>query len=354
MTRVVALTKYGRKGPSSRLRFMQYAPLLAERGIGVSMRPLLSDRYLEILYATGGRSSREMAVAALRRIGQTRGLGSADTVWLEGEIFPWAPEWLERMLLRDARRLVVDYDDPIFLRYDHAGSGVMRKVFERKIAAIMRRADVVVAGNDVLAEHARSVGAREVVRIPTVVDLARFPMPTPRAITAPPVIGWIGTPQTRKYLDMVVPVLAGLVAAGRARVTVVGGGERHDLDPAFTSLPWSEDGEVAAIGDFDIGIMPLPDDGWARGKSGFKLIQYMAAGKAVVASPVGANRDLVDEGRTGLFATGVAEWTAALGRLIDDAGLREAMGRAARAETASRYDVHVVLPALVRALTGSP
>ncbi|MBM3522556.1 MAG: glycosyltransferase family 4 protein [Alphaproteobacteria bacterium] len=352
MTRVVALTKYGRKGPSSRLRFMQYEALLAEQGIALDMRALLSDRYLEILYATGRRSLRETAAAALRRAVQMRGLAAVDTVWLEGEVFPWAPEWLERTLLRDARRLVVDYDDPIFLRYEHADSGVMRAAFERKIAAIMRRADVVVAGNDVLAEHARSVGAREVVRIPTVVDVRRFAPPAPRAPDGPPVIGWIGTPQTRKYFEAVAPVLRALAAAGRARIRVVGGGDRPGLDPSFASLSWSEDTEVAAITGFDIGIMPLPDDRWARGKSGFKLIQYMAAGKPVVASPVGANRDLVEDGRTGLFATSGPDWTAALVRLLDDAALRASMGVAARAKAQSLFDVRVVVPNLVNALRG--
>lgn len=351
--RVLALTKYGRKGPSSRLRFLQYEAALAAQGIELSVRPLFSDRYLDILYATDRRSMVETVLAAGRRLIETAGTAAFDTIWLEGEVLPWLPAALEQFLLQGTKRLVVDYDDAIFHRYDQHGSRAFRRLFGRKIEVIMRRADAVVVGNAYLAGHAKAAGARRIATIPTVVDLDRYPLPPARPAADPPVVGWIGTPQTRKYLEAVNPVLSRLQLTGRATIRVVGATPTPEISPNFHFVPWDEASEVAAVQGFDIGIMPLPDDEWARGKSGFKLVQYMAGAKPIVASPVGANVDLIEAEGTGLFATTPADWETALNRLIDDAPLRLRMGLRGRQLVESKYNIGATIWPLMSMLGGA-
>ena len=352
--RVLALTKYGRNGASSRLRFLQYEAALAAHGIELTVRPLFSDRYLDILYAQDRRSLLETAVAVGRRMIETAGTAAFDTVWLEGEVLPWLPAALEQFLLLGMKRLVVDYDDAISHRYGHLGTPLFRTLFGRKIEIIMGRADAVVVGNAHLAGHAMAAGARRIATIPTVIDLDRHPLPPARPTVDPPVVGWIGTPQTRKYLEAINPVLSRLHLTGRATVRIVGATATPGISPNFHFVPWGEASEVEAVQGFDIGIMPLPDDEWARGKSGFKLIQYMAGAKPIVASPVGANVDLIEPEATGLFATSPAEWEAALNRLIDDAALRHQMGQRGRQLVEAKYNIAATVSPLIAILGAEP
>jgi glycosyltransferase involved in cell wall biosynthesis len=208
----------------------------------------------------------------------------------------------------------------------------------------MRDAAIVVAGNDYLAARARAAGAREVVVVPSVVDLDAYPM-TPPIAAAVPVIGWIGSPSTEGSLDAVAGALARVCAGGRARVVLVGAREGRRRWPFPCEVrPWIPGGEAAAIAGFTVGIMPLPDDPWSRGKCGYKLVQYMACGRPAVASPVGANRDIVVPDVTGLLATSEEEWEQALARLLGDDALRARLGRAGRAHVESGYALQRTAP----------
>lgn len=353
MTRVLVLTRYARRGPSSRLRFLQFADGLARAGLALTVRPLLSDRYLRILYAEGRRPTADIAAGLLARLGHTLDAGGYDCIWLEGESLPWLPWPLERLLLSRARRLVIDYDDALFDRYERSGSAVLRWLNGGKIDRLMARADAVVVGNEYLAARARRAGARAVTVLPTVVDLARYPFVAADAGNPRPVIGWIGTPQTSHYLEPIAPLLHRMAEEGRASIELVGARREPWMSPHAVILPWQEETEAAAVSHFDIGVMPLSDDLWSQGKSGFKIVQCMAAGRPVIASPVGVNRQLVRHGETGLLAGSPAEWSQALETLLGDAGLRARMGAAARRIVERELNVEAVLPVLARLLRGA-
>lgn len=343
--RVLALTRYARRGASSRLRFEQFVPGLAALGIEVTVAALLDDAFLERRY-TGGRAD----VFALARAYASRAAGLFrrdpwDLVWLEKEAFPWIPDLVERALVRRDVPSVVDFDDAWFHRYDLHRSWPVRAALGGKLDAVMRRASVVCAGNEYIADHARRAGASRVELLPTVVDLSRYAAAAPRS-PEPFTVGWIGTPLTAGYLDVIAPALRKVAGARPLRLCAVGAAPFRIDGVDVETPPWSEDSEAARISGFDVGVMPLPDSPWERGKCGYKLIQYMASGKPVIASPVGVNKTLVREGENGFLADDLASWTRALTTLRDDPALCASMGAAGRRQVAASYDLRIVLPRL--------
>lgn len=350
--RLLMLTKYGRKGASSRLRFMQYQDELTRHGFEITFGSLFSDEYLNGLYHFGRRSHSEMANAALHRLMQAITISEYDVVWLEGELWPWLPSAFEQVFLRSARRLVVDFDDAIFHRYEWHSSSFLRAMLKGKIKKTIGSADAVTAGNGYLADFARKAGARRIEDVPTVVDLIKYPAPVAYPSVGPPIIGWIGTPATEHYLQPIYSVLSYLQQSGRAKITLVGAGSRFAQHSQINSVKWTEETEVAEVSKFDIGIMPLSDDPWSRGKSGFKIVQYMACGKPVVASPVGVNLTLVEPGITGWLADTPDDWKHRLIQLLDDGVARRLMGENSRHVVETAYNVQVQLPRLLSVLSG--
>jgi len=347
--RVLLLTKYDRLGASSRLRFYQYIPYLQTAGIRVTAAPLLSNDYIEALYAGRPKDVPTLATAYLKRLRHIARSRGFDLLWMEGELLPWLPAWIESALSRLGVRYVADYDDAVFHRYDLRRSAMIRALLGRKIDSIMRGAAAVTVGNDYLADRALRAGASRVEYLPTAVDLRRYPA-RPEVEGASFTIGWIGTPVTARYLHLVQPALAALCREEGTRVRLVGSGP-VDIDQVRPEIvPWSEDAEASEIQRFSVGVMPLPAEPWERGKCGYKLIQYMACGRPVVASPVGINRKIVHHGVNGFLAETTDEWVHALGTLRDDPGLRRAMGSAGRALVESEYCTKVTAPRLLEVL----
>jgi len=230
-------------------------------------------------------------------------------------------------------------------------SRLVRTLLGRKIDAVMRRAAVVVAGNDYLAARARQAGARMIEIIPSVIDVSRYggASAAPAVRDGKAVVGWIGIPLNAHYLTLIAPALRRV--SDDVTLHVVGGPVPDDLAgvPA-ESFAWTERDEIARIEAFDVGIMPLADTPWERGKCAYKLLQVMAAGKPVVASPVGANREVVRHGENGFLAESADEWADALRTLARDPALRARLGSAARRSIADGYSVDAVTPRLAAIL----
>jgi len=345
------LPRYSRLGASSRLRMMQYQPWLQTAGVEVTVAPLFSDAYVAGLQRSR-RKLGDVARAYAGRIKTSLSSGSFDLVWIEKEVLPWLPVWIERALLSRHVPYVLDYDDAVFHYYDQHCNQLVRSVLGGKHPALMRGAALVVAGNEYLADFARQAGARRVEIIPTVIDLARYPAPvqTPVAETsALPCIGWIGQRATASLLVPHKALFQSLLSAGQARFAAIGI-DAPALGLPMESIPWSEQTEVASITSFDIGIMPLVDEPFERGKCGYKLIQYMACGLPVVASPVGVNRQIVEHGVNGFLAETPQQWEHALLTLLADSGLRQRMGQAGRQKVVQQYCIQVSGPKLAALL----
>jgi glycosyltransferase involved in cell wall biosynthesis len=345
--KVLALTKYGSLGASSRIRTLQYLPELQASGLEMAVQPLLGDDYLTRRYSGRPIGTGYLLRAYLERIAAMISRQRYDLVWVEYELMPWMPARLDRVLLAGTP-YAADYDDAIFHNYDQHRSRLVRSLLGRKIDAVMAGAALVVAGNEYLAGRAHLAGAGRVEIVPSVVDVDRYAVAS-ESSSEPFTIGWMGSPSTAKYLTQIVPALAEVCRGGRGRVVVVGAGDVDLPGVPVERVAWTEEREVADLQRFDVGVMPLPDEPWARGKCGYKLIQYMACGLPVVASPVGVNTTIVEPGN-GFLARDHEEWVSALGRLRDDAALRRRLGTAGRSKVENEYSLGVAAPRLVALL----
>lgn len=294
----------------------------------------------------------EIAYAAIpdhlvARLALFRTLSAADVVLLVRKLFTWAEL---RALRASARRLVYDFDDAVMFRDPFRGrpvSNVRRRRFRRSV----RSADLVSAGNEYLLGLAAE-DAPKTARLlaPTPVDAARY---SPGAAKHEGFrVGWIGSRATRAYLDLVAPALRRVrEARPDAVIAVMADAPPSQLEGlAVEFTPWSEAGEVAFLRSLDVGLMPLSDDPFSRGKCGFKLLQYMACGVPAVASPVGVNVELLSGGRTGALAATPDDWAPAILRVAADPAAARAAAAAARTLVAERWSARVLGPRFAAAL----
>ncbi|MGQ0552514.1 MAG: glycosyltransferase family 4 protein [Planctomycetota bacterium] len=345
--KVVALTRTSSIGPSSRYRIEQYRAALAAENIVVVTRPLFGRTWFALL------EWRSQAVAAffkapyalLRlgvRLGQALAARSsdADLILIEQQLCPYLPWWIERHFWPRRQPVVLEFDDAIWLTFGH----------EAKLAAACARASLVIVGNEELARFARRT-ARQVVVIPTTVD----PEPYARArrehlqarasATASTLrVGWIGLRFNFSSLETLREPLERLAAQGiDCELRVISSGlpesAAHWRGVRVLHRPWSQAGEAAEIAACDVGVMPLPDTPWSRGKCGLKLLQFMAAGIPVVASPVGVNTELIRPGENGLLAGDTAAWEAALASLHQDRERAARLGEAGRQTVLHGYSL---------------
>ncbi len=351
--RVAAFTKYDREAASTRQRVLQYLPHLAAAGIDVAVHPLLDDDYVRALASGTASSGTAIAAAYARRFRQLLAPQQADLIWIYAELFPWLPVPFERLAFRSGKPIVYDFDDAFFHPYDDHANPLIRRALGGKLKPLIRGAASVCAGNAYLRDYAKAAGSNAII-LPTVVDIDRY-VPAAARRDGPLTIGWIGSPSTWAFVRPLLPLLADLCATHGIAFQAVGAGAAAEADrfDGLTFGPWSEANEIASVQAMDIGIMPLPDEPWARGKSGYKLVQYMACGLPVVASPVGVNASIVADGESGLLATDIDQWRAALTRLIDDSALRAAFGAAGRGRAVADYSLQAHAPRLVAAMRGA-
>jgi len=327
--------------------------MLGKMGIDVHVSPLFSDEYVRALQ-TGHRSIAEIVRGYIRRSSILLARRDFDLLWIEKDVLPWLPALFEMPMLRRFPPFVVDYDDAVFHSYDLHRNACVRWALSDKHRTIMQRASAVCTGSQYLMDYAIAAGGRRVVLIPTAVDLNRYARRTadnsaPGASGVPTIVGWIGQRATARMLSPLASLFRELRAGNSARFVAVG------IDPSDFGLPmegveWSEQTEVATISGFDVGIMPLIDEPFERGKCGYKLIQYMACGLPVVASPVGVNRQLVEHGVNGFLADTPHEWKSALLTLSQDGELRRRMGRAGREKVEQTYCTGITGPQLAHVL----
>jgi glycosyltransferase involved in cell wall biosynthesis len=348
--RLLCATRYGKLGASSRLRLAQYRPWLDAAGFRTTARSFLSDRYIAALY--GGKSRLTAILAAYARaVFARRAARAHDLLWIEKEYLPWLPYWLERLAI-GGTPYILDFDDAWSLRYEKSRFAVIRRLLGQKFPNLIRGAALTVTANKTLHAWALAQGAGRVLLLPTVVDLAHYPpLPEPQGVFT---IGWVGTPLTAEYLAAIAAPLRALAAEAPVKLFIIGAPDARIDGVACEHAAWDEATEASHIARCHVGIMPLPDNDWARGKSGYKLIQYMAMSRPTVASPVGANADIVLPGQTGYLAATDAQWLAALRGLRDDAARRIGMGQAARRRVEAEFSLQVMAPKLLEAIKSIP
>jgi len=271
-------------------------------------------------------------------VGLSRRLRDADAVIVQRKLLP---AWQLRLLRGRSRWLLFDFDDAIFLR--HASAAAADGHRQRRFAALLRAADITIAGNAFLAARAVAhAGPRRVRMIPTCLDPQRYRPAAHVRSGAGVELAWIGSASTLRGLEAARPLLEDLgrqLPGLRLKVICDRFPRLHDL--AVVECPWSAGAETEALAAADIGISWLPNDRWSRGKCGLKVLQYMAAGLPVVANPIGVQAEMVRHGQTGFLAVTPGQWQHAVARLAQDPGLRRRMGRAGRRLLEVQYAVGI-------------
>ena len=343
--RVLFLPRYTRLGASSRIRAYQYFPHLAEHGVEIEVSPLVEDAYLDQLYAGQDKQWLKVAQAYGRRIRYLLNKqDKVDVLWIQKELLPNMPAWFEKILLHHDIPYVLDYDDATFLNYTQ-GHPLKQALLGQKIARLIRGATLVIAGNDYLADYAKKSGANWVEILPSVIDGHHYPQQA-QFQNDVFTIGWVGTPTTTKYLQNIRDVLVEFCATHSAQIILVGAEQQDFGDLPIKYMDWSEATEAEIIASFDVGIMPLTDTDWERGKCGYKLLQYMACGVPTIARDVGANRTIVEHNHTGFLVNTSSEWLHAWQTLYHQAETRRTMGQAGYRKLLSTFELQVTAPQL--------
>ncbi len=340
--RVLFLTE-GTTVPASRFRVQQLVPHLEQRGIECVVRPAYGDGYNR--WASTAAGPVYKLACSLQRIPYVFDADRFDVLFLQRPALPFSAT-AEKLANWRNPHTIFDVDDAIYLGADGSRDRRQSQAFE----SIVGHCAHVICGNEHLARHTRHLTPTSV--IPTVVDTDIYrPAPKSEGDDAV-VIGWMGTATNFKSLHTVAPVLRRLAQQGLAQIQIVSNEKFEALSDveSVTQMAWSADREVEHLQGFDIGIMPLVDNGISRGKCAFKAIQYMAVGIPVVASPVGVNKDLLSEQRAGILADGPPEFEAALRRLIADDALRQKMGRLGWQKVENDYSVRSVIDRYVELL----
>lgn len=340
------------KAPSQRFRFEHYLSALKTAGIDYDYRPFLNEATWDILYQPGHKAAKIGGIlkSFLRRWGLMFGLRKYDAVFIHREAAPLGPplfEWIIAKLWR--KPMVYDFDDAIWLANTSAQNRIAAGLkWHGKVKRICRWAHTVTVGNAFLGDYARQFSS-QVKEIPTVVDTVQQHRP-PEQPQQELSVGWTGSHSTMRYLDDFYPLIEELNRETPFTFYVISNKAPKQAPDNVQFIHWTKETEIADLQRFQIGVMPLANDEWAKGKCGFKAIQYMALGMPALVAPVGVNTQIVRHGIDGFHCNSDAEWKKALRQLLQDAQLRQNMGKNARQRIVEQYSVEATQLSFIQAL----
>jgi len=327
--KILFIVPYPTEGPSNRFRVEQYLPILTRSGTDFSVRPFCNSDFYGILLKKGRYFKKffYLIVFTLLRIVDLFRAMRYDVVFIHREAFPTKDFIFEWLFRKFSRKIIYDFDDSVFLKKP------------AKVKMLVSKADRVITGNNFLEGYALHFN-KNVTLIPTCIDTDKYAPSSHKNTGGKVIIGWMGSPTTSVFLSEIKEVF-NIISDKYKNVEfrIIGG--RFTAAPSARVLnrPWNLASEVRDMQEFDIGIMPMPDDEWTRGKCAFKIIEYMALGIPAVASPVGMNSEVIKDGVNGFLAGNQDEWLDKLSRLIESAELRQALGRNGRNTIEERYSL---------------
>jgi glycosyltransferase involved in cell wall biosynthesis len=345
VARILFLVPYPEgRAPSQRFRFEQYLPALKQAGYFYQLKPFLTEAAWKILYKPGNVGSKVSSIISGlgRRVGILFRVHTYDFIFIHREAAPIGPpliEWLIAKIFH--KKIIYDFDDAIWLTNTSQVNYLAANFkWHHKVASICQWAYKNSCGNKYLAAYAQEFNLSTIVN-PTTIDTEHLHNRVrDQAAPGKLVIGWTGTHSTLKYLDQLVPVLVQLEAEGLDFEFRVISNQPPELPlRSLVFVPWRKDTEIADLLAFHVGLMPLEDDLWAKGKCAFKALQYMALGIPPLVSPVGMNTEVVQNDYNGYVCATAADWEARLRQLLANPGLRQHLGLAARATVVERYSV---------------
>lgn len=339
--------------PGQRYRIEQWARILEALGVNFRFVPFESPKLKRVLYAEGQHTEkvRELFRCIYRR---ARGLATIgrdwDVIFLYRELMPVGPPFLERMLARKGIPIVYDFDDAIFLPdVSEANRRYKWLKWSQKTGAICRLSAHVIVGNQHLKDYVLNYTERVSV-VPPTIDTDSYTPKDDAEIQGAPVIGWSGSPTTLKHLRTAEPALKVLRRSLDFHLKVIGAQGFSFSGLEVESKDWDARSEIEDLKSFDIGIMPLSDDAWSRGKCGMKALLYMAVGVPTVVSPVGVNSEIIEDGKNGFIAANDQEWVEKLLLLVCDEDLRWRFAKEGRRTVEDWYSAKVQAPRVLEIL----
>jgi glycosyltransferase involved in cell wall biosynthesis len=331
------------RSPGQRFRFEQYLDYLAANGYDYHISNLISAADDAAFYASGRYLAKfRILVKSIRqRLRDLRAATTYDAVFLYREAHMLGITWFENRLRNMGVKIILDFDDSIWLSDVSNGNRSLAWLKRpSKTPRVIALSQMVLVGNQYLADYALQYNPNVNV-VPTTIDTDYY-LPAPRQEQWPVCIGWTGSSTTLKHLSLAVPLLQQLRQKYGDKVCFrVISDEPLEADIAgMEYVPWQRATEVRDLQAIDIGIMPLPNDAWARGKCGFKGLQYMALEIPAVMSPVGVNTEIITDGQNGFLAKDQDEWFEKMCRLIESPALRRELGQKGRQTVLARYSFH--------------
>lgn len=316
---IVFFTKYGQAGASSRYRSFQYFPYYKKAGYTVIWKPLIPDHYISRFYKTGRKPLLSLLIPYLKRFTQLLFLNRSAIIYVEYELFPYLPFFIERWLLGGNKSLILDYDDAIFVNYDSHSNKLVRWLLSGKIFNLAKRSRVAITGSPFLSACLQP-HAPKVIEVPTSIEFEKYQKGG--AVTRQEnnvfTIGWIGSKTTSYNIALIIEALKTLQKRYTILLALVG----FDLQQQamlqgvnHIHYEWNRETEIDLVSSFDVGVMPLFNNDFNRGKCGFKLIQYMACSKPTISTPLDANKK-INHDNENLFADSTEEWLTAFEALI--------------------------------------
>jgi len=332
--------------PGQRFRIEQWEPILSSGGVEITYAPFETEALRSVLHS-GGRVLAK--IGAVRDGVKKRGLElknirDFDLVYIFREAALLGPPWFERKIARSGVPVIFDFDDAIFFSYKSPSNGYLSYLkFPGKAAEICRLSTHIMVGNEFLAEYARS-NNEHVTIVPTTIDTDKYAFIEKESGPGVLTIGWSGSFSTIQHLDTIRDVLQQLAETEKFRLRVIGT-PSYDLPGVdVDAISWRSETEIDDLAEIDIGLMPLPDDNWSKGKCGLKALQYMALGIPTICSPVGVNSTIIEDGKNGFLAGIAAEWIEKLKLLMHSARLRRELGSAGRQTVEQEYSARIVAP----------
>ena len=331
------------RSPSQRYRFEQYFNFLKENGVECELSYLISEKDDIILYQPGKLVGKFVIFtkSILKRLKDIRRAKNYDFVFIQREAFMTGTTFFEHKLSKTKAKIIYDFDDSIWLTdKNEANKKLSFLKNPGKTAEIIKICDVVVAGNQYLADYAMQFNPNVKI-IPTTIDTDWY-KPNIKANDETSIcLGWSGSFSTLKHFVLAVPALLRIKEkfGGAIHFKLIGDENYLNQDLDLKGVAWNSTTEIKDLSDIDIGIMPLPDDEWSKGKCGLKGLQYMGLGIPTVMSPVGVNTDIIADGENGFLADSAEEWVEKLSLLIENKALRAKIGQNGRTTVVNHYSV---------------
>ncbi len=331
------------RSPGQRFRFEQYLDHLRENGYDCKMSYLLNEKEDKVFYSKGKLLKKLLIYSKtlLKRTGDWFGMNKYDIIFIFRDALMTGSTFFEKRFARSRAKIIFDFDDAIWIQgVSDANKKLSFLKNAGKTGTIIRLSDLVFAGNQYLADYASRFN-QHIVIVPTTIDTSLYVPLKKNEDQGPVCIGWSGSFSTIQHFALAIPALKRIKEkyGSAVKFKIIGDATYYCRELETQGEAWVAATELEDLSQIDIGVMPLPDDEWAKGKCGLKGLQYMALGIPTLMSPVGVNTEIIQQGINGYLPVTEDDWVIYISRLIDDKEARKRMGDSGRQTVIDKYSV---------------